>query len=444
MKLLAYFSAFLKDAVNLNQTRLNQLDDRVAAIVSALRADQQIGELYQDHVPQGSWAHRTIIKPFNGHEFDADFLLHLQEVDGWSPQDYLREVRAAFKRSSTYKTMVAKKNRCCRIVYAGDCHVDVVPYLVLADGREVIVNYAANEFEETNPQGFTDWMKEKDDLANGNLRRVIRLMKYLRDYKQTFTVPSVILTTLLGERVQTWHEQARYSDTPTALKSLLDDLAAWLDLYPTMPTLPDPSCPGTTFNHRWDQDQYANFRNKIKLYSSWVAEAYEHEDKTESLAAWQRVFGTAFQRPTTTEAVLAKAATIPPIRESRAPHEQYIEDFGFAWRGGRSVRINAEVLPKGGFRHGPLRRLRRVSTLQSLQFTINTDVPEPYDLYWKVRNRGNEAAAAGQLRGEIVLDEKRTRIRRESTSWQGRHYVEVYIVKDRVILATDHHDVTIA
>ncbi|NGO46384.1 nucleotidyltransferase [Streptomyces ureilyticus] len=135
MKLLAYFSAFLKDAVNLNQTRLNQLDDRVAAIVSALRADQQIGELYQDHVPQGSWAHRTIIKPFNGHEFDADFLLHLQEVDGWSPQEYLREVRAAFKRSSTYKTMVTKKNRCCRIVYAGDCHVDVVPYLVLADGR---------------------------------------------------------------------------------------------------------------------------------------------------------------------------------------------------------------------------------------------------------------------------------------------------------------------
>ncbi len=34
MKLLAYFSAFLTNTVNLNQTRLDQLDDRVAAITS--------------------------------------------------------------------------------------------------------------------------------------------------------------------------------------------------------------------------------------------------------------------------------------------------------------------------------------------------------------------------------------------------------------------------
>ena len=44
-------------------------------------------------------------------------------------------------------------------------------------------------------------MKEKDGLTGGNLRKVIRLLKYLRDYKTTFSVPSVILTTLVGERV---------------------------------------------------------------------------------------------------------------------------------------------------------------------------------------------------------------------------------------------------
>lgn len=287
-------------------------------------------------------------------------------------------------------------------------------------------------------------MKEKDGLANGHLRRVIRLLKYIRDYKQTFSVPSVILTTLLGERIQTWHESTRYSDTPTALKTILADLSAWLDLYPIMPALADPSCPDTTFNHRWNQEQYENFRTKIKLYSSWVTEAYDEEDKALSLAAWQRVFGNSFQQPTSVQKSLTASASVQPTRETRAPHEQYIEEFSFSWQGGHKVRINAQVLPKSGFRHGPLRRLRRVSALQSLRFTITTDVPEPYDLYWKVRNRGPEAAALDQLRGEIIFDEDQSRTRKESTSWKGQHYVEVYIVKNGRVLATDHHDVVIS
>ncbi|MEU9705289.1 cyclic GMP-AMP synthase DncV-like nucleotidyltransferase [Streptomyces sp. NPDC047981] len=443
MKLLAYFDAFLKDTVNLNQTRLGQLDDRVRAITSTFKNDTSIGDLYEDHSPQGSWAHRTIIKPLNNHEFDADILLQLREVENWEPKDYLREVRAAFKRSATYRSKVTKKNRCCRIVYAGDCHVDVVPYIVLGDGSESIVNYAENEFEETNPQGFTDWMKEKDDLANGNLRRVIRLLKYVRDYKQTFSVPSVILTTMLGERVQAWDTDSRYSDTPTALKTLLTDLSNWLDLHPLMPPLPDPSCPQTTFNHRWDQAQYENFRNKVKIYCDWVAEAYDAADKAVSLSAWQRVFGTSFQKPAVVEKSLSASSRLRPEREARAPQEQYIEELGFTWKGGYGLLINARVLPRNGFRDGPLRRLRNVRTAQDLEFSITTDVPEPFDLYWKVRNRGSEAAVHGQLRGNIIRDENRTRKRREPTRWRGCHYVEAYIVKNGFVLATDHHDVPI-
>lgn len=83
-----------------------------------------------------------------------------------------------------------------RIDYADDCHVDVVPHLVLDDGRQVIVNSKENAFDETNPEGYTAWMKEKDALAGGHLRKVIRLVKYLRDSKDTFRIPSVILTAL--------------------------------------------------------------------------------------------------------------------------------------------------------------------------------------------------------------------------------------------------------
>lgn len=49
-----------------------------------------------------------------------------------------------------------KKCRCVRLVYANSMHVDIVPYLKLDDGtREVIVNRDRDEWEDTNPEGFT-------------------------------------------------------------------------------------------------------------------------------------------------------------------------------------------------------------------------------------------------------------------------------------------------
>lgn len=439
MKLTQYFKAFLEDTVDLNQSRLDLLDERVAAIVSVLESDSAIGKKILEHVPQGSWAHRTIIRPLNNHEFDADVLVRLEEVPEWTQQQYLREVRAALRASTTYKEKVRKKNRCVRVLYANDCHVDVVPYIHLADGRQVIVNYAEAKFEDTNPAGYTAWMKERDTLAHGNLRKVIRLLKYLRDYKQTFSVPSVILTLLVAERVSAWDADARYGDVPTALMHMLADLDAWLQVHQTMPVLEDPSCPGTYFNHRWDQGKYENFRERISQYSAWVTEAYREADKQKSITAWQRVFGTSFKAPTTTTLV-ASAPVVLAEAIPRAPEEQYIDELFVAVRTGYSVRIDAVVRKKNGFRAGPLRLFRSIGKQRSLTFTARTDVPGPFDVYWKVRNTGPEAA--GNLRGGLIPDDG-TMSRTETTLYRGRHYVEVYVVKNGLVVARDRHDVVI-
>jgi Second Messenger Oligonucleotide or Dinucleotide Synthetase domain/Adenylyl/Guanylyl and SMODS C-terminal sensor domain len=452
VKLLAYFDAFLSDVVNLNATRLALLHARVEAIIRSLEKDDVIAPLLQGHIPQGSWAHKTIIRPVEGREFDADFLLTLTEVNAWSdsPKIYLQQLRAAFKRSSTYAAKVRRKNRCVRIGYAGDCHVDVVAHLVLAGGRQVIVNYAEDKFEDTNPQGFTAWMEEKDQLAGGNLRKVIRLMKYIRDFKETFSVPSVILTMLLGERVQAFDRASRYADVPTTLLNLISDLDAWLVIHPDMPLLEDPSCPGTTFNHRWDQDRYENFRRWISYYAARIREAYSEPDKTASITAWQKIFGPEFTQPVTKAAEgAALAMTLEQAREmgpaAREPFEEFIEDKGYALAGGHNIRIECTVARRPGFRdRTPLREMHWVDKGRRLQFRItHCDVPPPYQLWWKVRNTGSEAAAVpGGLRGKLLPDDG-TASRVETTSYRGRHYVEAYIVKDGRVVASDHHDVEI-
>jgi hypothetical protein len=443
--IVAAFDAFLADVVNLNQTRLDLLDARVTAIVNELKKDAVIGPIYQAHIPQGSWAHQTIIRPVGEYdEFDADFLLLLDEDTGWSlnPKTYLKELRAAFKRSATYKDMVRKKNRCVRIGYANDCHIDVVVHIVLADGRQVIINYADNSFEDTNPQGLTEWMKEKDDLAGGNLRSVIRLMKYLRDFKNTFSCPSIILTTLLGQRVQAFETAVRYADLPTTLVSLLEDLDAWLSLYPTMPYVEDPSCPGFSFNHRWDEDQYTNFKSRVTLYAGWARAALDEQDETRAIDLWQKLFGTDITPQTAESVTKALAPSGGRGPEAKAPHEEFIEDKGFPYVGGHVARIDVTVDKKPGFRDGPLRSMRKVGIERTLRFRLVTDAPEPYDVYWKVRNRGEEATRLDQLRGELTADNG-SRTKTEVTRYGGRHYVEAYVVSDGRIVASDHHEVTI-
>jgi hypothetical protein len=51
-------------------------------------------------------------------------------------------------------------------------------------------------------------------------------------------------------------------------------------------------------------------------------------------------------------------------------------------------------------------RANRVPKHRELLFTItDSDVPPPFQVFWKARNNGEEAKRIGQLRGEIHPDE---------------------------------------
>ncbi|MCH9668530.1 MAG: hypothetical protein K0U78_03420 [Actinomycetia bacterium] len=455
----AHFHAFLDSAVNLKSYRLDQLDARVTAITNAFKKDADMGPRYKEHLPQGSWAHKTIINPVTDYdEFDADILLHLENVPDWNdnPKMYLQQVRAAFKRSNLYKDKLVRKNRCVRISYANDCHVDVVPAITLENGNQVIICYHDNVFEDTSPVGFADWIKERDDISGSQLRRIIRLLKWLRDFKNTFSCPSVILTVMLGGRVQFWDKQNAYSDIPNALVHLLEALDTWLATYSGSPPLDDPSCPGVNFSHRWDDPVIiANFKAKISNYSLWAREAYDLQgiDDAAALTAWQKLFGSEFAadevKAARNDIVAAKASrelasrvtVVPPA--DIAPDEEFIQSRYQVGPAQYSATIEASVM--GSPRNSFLRKQRVVAKSRRLQFHLHTDAPEPYDVMWKVRNHGTEAARVpGGLRGQIrVGGSKGRNVHDESTLYRGSHYVEAYVVRHGVVVASDHHTVTI-
>lgn len=337
MKHATYFKDFLRDEVNLSESSLKKLGKRVDVVSEALRADENVGPIITGTIPQGSWAHRLIIKPKPNGEFDADFLLKMDEVDEWEPKAYINEVYYALDRHSTYsKQSHGRKCRCVYLKYAPEnrigCHLDIVPFVTLVDGRRVIVNRDDNTWEplsgSTDPQGFSDWVRRRDELTEKNFRKVVRLMKYLRDERGSFNgVKSVILTTVLGMQVTdaSAFSPGRYKNLATALLHIVEDLDNWLQLRPTKPHLPNPNGDATDFDHRWSQETYANFRDRIHKIAADMRAAYDEEDKAASIKAWQALFGDKFRPP---QSNTSKARTVAPLIPAATPRTSRVGRAG--------------------------------------------------------------------------------------------------------------------
>ncbi len=445
MKLTSYFKYFLTETVNLNQSRIDLLDSRVTAVGNFLQGSNGFGEAAEDLIAQGSYAQKTIIKPVGNHEFDADVLLLMTEQDGWEPKAYVGQLYSKLKASSSYGSIVSRQSRCVLINYANDFHMDVVPYLVRDDGHW-ITNRTTNELENTNPEGFNEWLDGRDRIASRRLVDVIRLMKYLRDFKQRFSVRSVVLSFLLAEQVSEFRkvlDSGCYNDLPTAFVTLIKDLDAWLQARPTLPVLTDPSCPSQNFHDRWTDAEYRTFRDRIHYYAGKAETAYNlpATDGVEaSLKAWQEIFGTGFCKPPEKKAVEASVALT-----RASDHEQDLEAdlrIPIDLTAGDKVRIHGRVRKQPRMDTYDLaKRGNRVAKNRTIAFSLPAcTVPAPYDIYWKVKNYGAEAERADCLRGQIT---RGTDYQSEPTAYRGNHYVEVYIVKNGRCVAMDHHRVVV-
>ncbi|NEE04611.1 SMODS domain-containing nucleotidyltransferase [Phytoactinopolyspora halotolerans] len=324
-----YFKTFLNDEVNLNQSRIGKLESRVDAVYNALVADTEIGTMITSKFPQGSWPHKLIIKPTTNGDFDADFLLAMSHQENWRPTAYIDAVYNALHRHSTYsKQDHGRKCRCVWLKYAPEegigCHLDIVPFITLPSGRRVIVNRDEDKWEpalgSTDPQGFTNWVRRRDELTNKQFRKVVRLMKYLKRERGSFNgVKSVVLTTLLGLQVTELNAitPGRYSNTPTALVNIVEDLDRFLQAQgDTRPFLANPSDDGTDFHERWTDETYRNFRDRIHTIAADMRSAYDQTDPSKSAIAWQKLFGEKFDPPVGKQASTSAnpyAAAVPAL-----------------------------------------------------------------------------------------------------------------------------------
>ncbi len=426
MKLIEHFNEFSTEFINLNQSRIDLLETRVNAISGVIKGFDIYSDIIIRAIPQGSWAHRTIIRPARASgSFDADLVVFVNPYEEWAPGDYIDNLYDQFKGHGTYADKVSRKTRCVSIDYAGEFSIDVVPCIIRSSGCETtkwIINHKTDMEEQVNPDGYIKWfLRQNEYLGDNHLIKTVRIIKYLRDFKLTFSAKSILLTTLIGGMVSERDIQSDdFSDFPTSLRTLINRLNAYLQQHESMPNIVNPVLSSESFTRHWDKEKYENFRRCISRYAEWIEDAYIEEDFHKSVVKWRKVFGNGFAK----SVVLSRSEILT---------ETHFEDVSHVVRppwnvfpGGKIKIIASFHSSKEGdllgdyYSDGPA-----LDAGTWIHFTARHSFVGGVAIKWQVVNTGWAAKSARCLRGGF--DRSGSEVW-ECSLYRGKHWIECFAV----------------
>ncbi|MFH6937071.1 cyclic GMP-AMP synthase DncV-like nucleotidyltransferase [Flavobacterium sp. FlaQc-30] len=218
----------MAESLQLDKTRYELMIQHYEAIKKWIEADEQFFKPFKYELyPHGSVRIRTTVKPIGKDEFDLDIALHLKvQWDIHTPEKIYFELRRRLSEHAIYKEKMELKNRCIRLNYSGDFHMDILPGVQENDWDEDkirVPDRLLGYWVSSNPRGYSKWFLNKanivkisllekalraenlpsNDFENKKpLQRAVQLIKRYRDIyfhdDDTFKTSSIILTTIAG------------------------------------------------------------------------------------------------------------------------------------------------------------------------------------------------------------------------------------------------------
>lgn len=427
MTVAEMFSDFLGNLVIANTESISA---RYGEITAALNKQFRETESKEANTLQvGSFGRKTGINGIS----DLD-MLYIMPKTKWDEYNkvggqlkLLQDVKEAILKR--YPSTKIRVDRLVVTVTYTDFHVEVQPVFEQDDQSYKYPDTKnGGSWKITKPREEMKAISELDDVKNSNLRRLCKMTRAWKN-KHGVAIGGLLIDTLaynfLNSTAEYDNKSFHYYD------ELSRDFFKYLSDQP-------------------DQDEYAapgsrqrvkvkrKFQRKAKKAYDLCLKAIGAEDQDNVNEKWKKVYGKPFP------------AAITRMAEARVSKgwddtEEFIEDkFPVDIRG--HLKLDCEV-KQNGFRKfflsDLLRRHVPLKANKKLHFWIDEITPKlPYEIYWKVLNRGAEAERRNCIRGQIVRDEGRLD-KDENTSFLGDHVVECYCVKDGVVIAKDRIHVPI-
>jgi hypothetical protein len=368
---------------------------------------------------QGSYKFGTQIRPWKaGAEFDIDLGVYFE----WQgePEDglYSTHELKAFVQSALIDyqndpqndaTEVAeRKERCCRIRFEPDFHIDVPCYHLDVDRDARSLATETKSWESSDPKAIYKWFKalREDTLDQAQLRRIVRYLKMWSSLKigEGERPSSILLTVLAAEAMD--NVDVNVTDDDDLLEAIATLIAERLD---RDARVPNPVDEEENINRLTATDT-ARLSDKLKDLARIGRRAKAAPSLAVAAEIWSEAFDQFFPLPEDNE------DGVRAVAESRAVSVfSYTPDVMV-----RAVpRSNRNLLFEG------MNSLRPVPKDCDIAFSIVRPerIPAGATFKWIVRNHGEEADAQndlGHVAGRGVAVERHT-------AYNGNHTMDLTV-----------------
>ncbi|WP_279401406.1 nucleotide-binding domain-containing protein [Piscibacillus salipiscarius] len=414
---------------NLN---INRLKDGLIEYNEEKGTDYKFAE---EPIVQGSVAMSTVIQN-DSNDYDIDVAI-VFEKDNLPPGTTATKnvvVNALKKKTNQFKVEPEAKTNCVRIVYAEGYHIDFAIYRRYKDGKKYIYEHCGSEWRERDPRSLTQWFLEQNKEKDYKLREVVRLLKMFSKSRDGWkNMPGgLIQSVLANEQFQTYERiDERFYYT---IKAIKDRLAYNKEVY--NPTDSTKSLKLVSKDSTKMDNLYNRLKDKLSKLDILFTSSCTYN---QAIEAWGRVFNHDYwaeQREDNKSSVSKSFATSEmDERYDYKETEEFIYNK-FPINIQYQLELKCEVLQKNKstvWLHSLLNQKKLLLPGCYLKFMASTNVPSPYNVYWKVKNRGDVAKREDCIRGQIEQTDELSHF--EPTLFKGDHYVECYIVKEGICVA---------
>lgn len=446
------FKVFYKQHVMLEDEKKRELFrlkdinvDRLKRGLEEYNSEENKSYKIVETITQGSVAMSTIVQNESS-DYDIDVAIVFEKdnlPEGTTATKNI--VKSALrKKSKQFKDEPEAKTNCVRISYEEGYHVDFAIYRRSKNmSGDYVYEHCGSEWRKRDPKSITKWFTESNREKKQRLRIVVRLLKMFCKSRESWVMPGGLVQSVLVD--ECFEDDDRIDSMfYRTIKSIRDKLIFDKEVYnPTDKTQ-------SLKLIKKDDDKLEKFQERLTEHLNKLKVLFKEDCNYEQAIGvwsdffhhnyWEEQYNNAKELSNSVSRDFAKSKSINIFDES----EEFIE-YLFPVENKFKLTLECYV-EQNGYRINTLTDMLKqgkyLSPRKKLNFFIKSNpVPKPYDVYWKVKNRGEEAKKRNQIRGQIIKTNSETHT--EHTKFKGEHFVSCYIVKNGVCVAKAKIDVPI-
>lgn len=378
---------------------------------------------------QGSYKFDTQIRPWEtGAEFDIDLGIYFEWAGDDDDADYDPD---AFKRiiqnavedysqdgSNDSSGVEKPKERCSRISFRPDFHIDVPGYHLdrAADRRALATE--TRGWEASDPKAIYKWFRDlhEDPADRAQLRRQICYLKMwaaLNIEEESSRPSSIVLTVLVAEQFGAVDRAVDPGDDKV-LEALLTSLVSRLQ---RNAAVPNPVDKGENLN-RLSQQANASLIASLREFKEIAGRANKAPEAASSAEIWSEAFQHFFPMPEDADSDLR--AMRSALQRGAGPATALV-----AYQFDPEIFVRAVSKDNSSYVREGVNCLPRIVKNCSISFTLsNFDaLPPGATVRWTVRNRGEDAWTKNDV-GHVTYGNHRNE---ERSAYNGTHAMDVAV-----------------